>query len=442
MSMGTAGPLRAVIVGAGHRGVLYASYAETNPDQLQITGVVDPDPIRRERAAERYRIPAAGCFAAVDELPAAGAIADVALNATMDRLHVPTSRQLLRGGYDVLLEKPIGVSAAEVLRLQEEADRLGRTVMICHVLRFAPFYAAIRERIAAGEIGDIINLQLSEHVSYHHIVMGFVRGKWNTVEGGGSSMLMSKSCHDLDLLTWFKSGIAPTRVTSFGNLMYFRPEHAPEGAGSRCLVDCAIESTCTFSARKHYLEQNLWGAYVWHGIEHLGPEPTLEQKVESLRTDNPFGRCVWQCDNTVVDHQSVVVEFADGATGTLNTVGNSAKPCRTVRIIGTEGEIDGVMEDGRFVVRKPDPRAGHEYTEESVEFDVRQAMHGGGDLRLVADFVNVVRRRPPSISTTSLADSVNGHLVGFAADQAVAERRWVEVDAARAAAREPADTPA
>lgn len=437
MSMATdesAGPLRAVIVGAGHRGVLYASYAGTDPDQLRITAVVDPDPIRRERAAERYRVPADGQFASLDELPAAGAIADVAINATMDRLHVPTALQLLRAGYDVLLEKPIGVSAAEVLALQEEADSRGRTVMICHVLRFAPFYAAIRQRILDGDIGDIINVQLSEHVSYHHIVMGFVRGKWNTVEGGGSSMLMSKSCHDLDLLTWFKSGIAPSRVTSVGSLMYFRPGNAPEGAGSRCLVDCAIESTCPYSARRHYLEQNLWGAYVWHGIEHLGPEPTMEQKIESLRTDNVFGRCVWQCDNTVVDHQSVMVEFADGATGTLNTVGNSAKPCRTVRIIGTEGEIDGVMEDGRFVVRKPDPRAGHEYTEESVEFGVRQAMHGGGDLRLVADFVNVVRGRAPSISTTTLADSVNGHLVGFAADQAVAERRWVEVDAARAAA--------
>ncbi|HVX46809.1 MAG TPA: Gfo/Idh/MocA family oxidoreductase [Mycobacteriales bacterium] len=433
-----AGPLRAVIVGAGHRGVLYGSYAEKNPDQLQVTAVVDPDPVRRERVGERFGVPAAGRFADLAELPAAGAIADVALNATMDRLHVPTSRHLLRAGYDVLLEKPIGVSAAEVLALRDDADRLGRIVMICHVLRFAPFYAAIRERILAGDVGDIINIQLSEHVSYHHIVMGFVRGKWNTVEAGGSSMLMSKSCHDLDLLTWFKSGIAPSRVTSAGNLMYFTPEQAPEGAGTRCLVDCAIEAGCPYSARKHYLEQNLWGAYVWHGIEHLGPDPTPEQKVESLRTDNPFGRCVWQCDNTVVDHQSVLVEFADGATGTLSTVGNSAKPCRTVRIIGTDGEIDGVMEDGRFVVRKPDPRAGHEYAEEPVEFDVRQAMHGGGDLRLVADFVNVVRRRPPSISTTTLADSVNGHLVGFAADQAVAERRWVDL----AAVREPLDTPA
>lgn len=428
---GTGAPLRAVIVGAGHRGVLYASYGDQHPEELAIVAVVDPDPIRRERAAERFGIPAQGQFASIEELPPAGQIADIALNATMDRLHVQTSIPLLRAGYDVLLEKPIGTDADEVMRLQQEAKENGRVVMICHVLRYAPFYTEIRKRILAGEIGAIMNIQLSEHVSYHHITMGFVRGKWNTKDGGGSSMLMSKSCHDLDLLTWFKSGTPPQRVTSFGNLMYFRPEHAPEGSGTRCLVDCAIESTCPYSARKHFIEQDLWRAYAWDSIEHLGPEPTVEQKLESLRTDNPYGRCVWHCDNDVVDHQSVVVEFADGATGTLNTVGNAAKPCRTVRIIGTDGEIDGVMEDGRFVVRHFDVRHGHEYSEETVELNVRREMHGGGDLRLVGDFLDMVRGRSHSISATTLEDSINGHLVGFGADLALAQRRWVELDGAR-----------
>lgn len=427
---GGSGPVRAVIVGAGHRGVLYAQYALQHPDRLAIVAVVDPDPIRRERAAEQYTIAPARRYETIDQLPPAGEIADVAINATMDRLHVRTAVPLLHAGYDVLLEKPIGTSAEEVLSLQREAEVAGRTVMICHVLRYAPFYAAIRRRIAAGEIGELLNIQLAEHVSYHHFAVGYVRGKWNTKERGGSSMLMAKSCHDLDLLTWFKSGIPPRRVTSVGDLTYFRPAAAPEGAGTRCLVDCAIEADCPYSARKHYIDQGRWRFYAWDSIEHLGPEPTEEQKLESLRGDNPFGRCVWHCDNTVYDHQSVLVEFADGATGTLNTVGNAAKPCRTIRIIGTNGEIDGVLEDGRFAVRHFDPRRGHEYTEEVVELDVRGQMHGGGDLRLVADFVDMVSGRPPSISATTLQDSINGHLIGFAADQAVTERRWIDLGAA------------
>ncbi|MDF2718256.1 MAG: oxidoreductase, partial [Paenibacillus sp.] len=134
----------------------------------------------------------------------------------------------------------------------------------------------------------------------------------------------------------------------------------------------------------------------------------MEERIESLRTDNPYGRCVWKCDNDVVDHQSVVVEFEDGSTASHNMTGGTSKPCRSIHLIGTFGEIQGVMEDGYFVIRRPDPRAGHEYTEERIELNVSKDMHGGGDLRLVEDFVRVVRGEKPSISSTALEESIYG----------------------------------
>lgn len=372
-------------------------------------------------------MPAAHRFDSVDELIAHGKIADVAINATMDDLHLATAVPLLKGGYDLLLEKPISTSAENVMALQREATRYGRTVLICHVLRYAPFYVRIKERLAAGEIGDIINMQLAEHVSYHHMAVGFVRGKWGNAEVSGSSLLMAKSCHDLDLLVWMKSGIPPRRVTSFGDRSYFRAERAPAGAGTRCLVDCSIESACPYSARKNYIDQDLWGVYAWQPIERPDGKPSYEDKLASLRNDSPFGRCVWHADNTVVDHQSVMVEFTDGATATLNVVGNTAKPCRTIKIVGTKGEIEGVLEDGHFVVRTFDARPGHEYAEEHVRFDIKGEMHGGGDMRLVEDFVDIVRHKDPSISATTLDDSVAGHLLGFAADRSMREQRWIEL---------------
>jgi len=418
-------PLSAIIVGAGHRALLYASYAKQHPDELTIVGVVDPSPQRRSQAAAAFGIPAARCHASVDALVAQPRQADFAINGTMDRLHVPTSLPLLAAGYDILLEKPFATSEAELRELVRTARRHRRRISICHVLRYTPFYAAIRQEVQRGTIGELLNVQAVEHVSYHHQAVGFVRGKWNRRDASGSTMLMAKSCHDLDLIAWMKSGIAPVRVASFGGNFQFRPDRAPPGAGTRCLVDCPIEADCLYSARKQYLDHpDRWAFYVWDRLEHL-PNPTAADREALLRGDSPYGRCVWKCDNDVVDHQSVVVEFADGSTATLNMIGGAAKPSRSLHLVGTRGEIQGCFEDSRYVIRRPDPRPGHEYAEETVDLRLNSDMtgahggHGGGDLRLVADFLRVLRGEAPSLSSTPIEDSVSGHLMGFAADRAM-----------------------
>ncbi|MBM4460096.1 MAG: Gfo/Idh/MocA family oxidoreductase [Chloroflexi bacterium] len=423
----------AIIVGAGHRALVYASYARQHPDELKIVGVADPTPLRREQAAQAFDIPPARCFETAAQLAAEPQFADCIINGTMDHQHVPTALPLLAAGYHMLLEKPFATNEAEMWRLVETARRHQRTVAICHVLRYAPFYAAIRQRVLAGEIGDILNVQAAEHVSYHHVAVGFVRGKWNRKDYCQSSMLMAKSCHDLDLIMWMKSSIQPRRVASFGSNYQFRPERAPAGAGTRCLVDCPIEADCLYSARKHYIDHpDRWAFYVWDSLEHI-PNPTIADKIESLKTSR-YGQCVWKTDMNVVDHQSVLVEFEDGCTATLNMIGGAAKPSRSLHLIGTLGEIRGCLEESRFTILHIDPRPGHETAEENVDLSVRGDMagsaggHGGGDMRLVADFVKTLRGEPPSISTTSLEDSISGHLVGFCADRAMEAGRVVEVD--------------
>lgn len=423
----------AVIVGAGHRSMLYAGYARDFPEELQITGVVEPNVERRAVAAEVFGILPENCFASVEELVAGERIADAAINGTMDRLHVPTSIPLLEAGYDILLEKPFATNPEEARELVNVARRTGRRVMVCHVLRYAPFYASIWERVAAGEIGEVMSVQMAENVSYHHMATSYIRGKWNSRERAGSPMLMAKCSHDLDLMTWFKKGVAPVRVSSAGSLMQFRPEKAPEGAGTRCLVDCPIEAECFYSARKMYIESpERWSFYVWPDLPG-GGKASLEEKIEALKTTSPFGRCVWRSDNDVVDHQTVAVEFADGATGTLNMTGGTARPSRNILLLGSRGEIEGRFEESRFTIRKPDPRPGKDFSEEVVDLKLTGAMdgsagsHGGGDMRLVADFVAVVRGEEPSFSSTSLEDSIYGHAIGFVADTAMLERRVGEV---------------
>jgi predicted dehydrogenase len=427
-------PVTAVIVGNGHRADLYASYALKHPEELRIVGVADPDEFRRESARRKFGFPAENCFASAEEFARRQRFADAVINGTMDQQHVPTSLPVLAAGYDLLLEKPFAVSREEMWELVQCARRGGNKVMICHVLRYAPFYAEIRRRVAAGHIGEIVNGQFTEHVSYHHVVVGYVRGKWRRRDQCGCGMLMAKSCHDLDLIAWMKSGVRPVRVSSYGSNFQFRPEKAPEGAGERCLVDCPVEADCPYSARKHYLDHpRRWAFYVWADLEQI-ENPTLEQKEEFLKGDTIWGRCAFKCDNDAVDHQTVAVDFEDGSTATLNMIGGCSKAERSIHLIGTRGEIQGSIGDEKFAVRSIETRpGGPEWNEEVVDLkvvgDTTGAFggHGGGDMRLVADFVRFVRDEPRSISCTDVDDSVAGHLMGFCAEQAREERRGVEL---------------
>ena len=248
-------PVTAVIVGAGHRGLCCGSYGLDHPDELKVVGVADKIELRRKTTAARFGFSEEMCFETAEDLASHGKLADCIINGTMDHQHVPTSLPLLEAGYDVLLEKPFATSETEMWTLIAAARQNDRKIAICHVLRHAPFYAAIRRRVIDGVIGDIINIQATEHVSYHQVIMGYVRGKRRRRDLCGCSMLMAKSCHDLDILHW-NLDQRVKRLQSFGSLRHFRPENAPRGATARCTDGCPAAQECPFDARRLYLDMS------------------------------------------------------------------------------------------------------------------------------------------------------------------------------------------
>jgi predicted dehydrogenase len=398
---------------------------------MSVVAVADPDATRCRRFAEEHAIPEAMRFTSHADLAAQPGLADAVINGTLDRQHYETTLPLLEAGYHVLLEKPIAPTEREVRDLIDASNRNKRAVMICHVLRYAPFYRKIKDLLDDGPIGSIVSMCTNEWVSYHHMAVAFVRGKWN--KRAENPIMLAKCCHDLDLLAWFNSGVKADRVASFGSLTQFKPENAPRGAGKQCLVDCEIEPACAFSAKANYVDMDLWGQYAWHPIEHI-ENPTREDKLESLRTGNPYGRCVWHCDNDVVDHQTVIVEFANGVTATHNLFTGTARPTRTIHIVGTDGEIEGDMEHEIIKVRRPDVAiTGTEqaFAEQVIDLGAppagQEGGHGGGDQRLIGDFISLIAGNEPSKSVTSIQDSLTGHMIAFAADTAMNERRVVEI---------------
>ena len=410
-------PITVAVVGAGDRSRLYASYADRHPDQLKVVAVAEPHPARRQKLADAHGVPDENRLASWTDLAARPRLADAVINGTMDHLHHASSLPLLDLGYHMLLEKPIAGTEREVRELIACAQRNRVTVMICHVLRYAPFYTKIKELLTQGVIGEITALHSSENVVYHHYAAAFIRGKWSRRDTS-NPMLLAKCCHDLDLLMWMFSGQTPVRVASLGSQKQFRKANAPAGSTERCLNGCQLVDTCPYSAKIQYLDQDLWPQYAWEYIHHL-PDPTREQKAESLKKDNPLGRCVWHCDNDVVDHQSLIVEFANGATATHNMLCATARATRTMHLVGTLGEIEGDMDRGIVHLRLFNRDNQWVPIEQEIKINVSGDMHGGGDMGLVEDFVRVLRGQSASPGATRIEDSLHGHLIAYAADRAM-----------------------
>lgn len=413
-------PLRVIVVGMGVRSMIYSSVALTNPELLQIVGVVDIDPKRREYARLTFGLDDEQCFCTVEELVSVPKYADAVINGTMDRLHVSTSLPILRHGYDMLLEKPFALNEQEAQTLLQCVRETGRTVMVCHVLRYAPFYQRIKQVLNSGEIGHVINIHMAAQVNYFHESVSFVRGKYASAEICGSGMLLTKCSHDLDLMAWLMGDNHPQRIASVGSMYQFVPHHAPQNAGTHCLNNCPVERDCPYSARRLYIENpQRWADNVWYDSNCAPPE-TDEQKEALLRqADNPYSRCVYRCETDIVDHQSVLLHFKDGATGTFSMTGGASVSARSIHIIGTKGELYGTFESGRFTISHIAPGAPTGRVQHMVDISASQegCHHGGGDREVVLDFIAHLRGKPTSPGKTLLEDSVNGHRIVFLAEK-------------------------
>lgn len=412
-------PIQMIIVGMGERAAIYAREALAHPDLFQIAGVADISPERVRMAWELFSIPEERCFSSAEELAAHPKFADAVINGTMDRQHVSTSLPLLRRGYDILLKKPFAVN-------QEEADKLlccvhetGRRVMVCHVLRYAPFYRRIKEIILNGEIGQIINIQMAEQVSYFHESVSYVWGKYASPALCGSGMLLSKCSHDLDVMAWLMGSTKPISISSVGSVFQFKPEMAPAAAGTHCFLDCPVERKCVYSAKRLYIEHpQRWANNIWHDCGCDGCSEADQVRILSEK-NNPYSRCVYRCGLQIVDHQSVLVCFSDGATGTFSMTGGAAASGRHIHITGTKGEITGTFEEQCFKISRIAPEADGGRTSQMVDVSAEQQgnAHGGGDQAIVRDFIALLTGEQVSPCCTTLDDSMVGHQLVFLAEQ-------------------------
>jgi predicted dehydrogenase len=411
------------VVGAGNRGTRYTRLAIERG--ARIVAVADPNPIRRDRLAEVGDVPPEQRFGSWEQLVEHGPMASAAIVATPDHLHHEPAIALLGQGYDLLLEKPMARREEDAVAIVQAAEAAGRRVVVAHVMRYQPVTRAIMSLLGDDGIGEVVSVQLLEPIGDYHFTHSYVRGNWRN-EADSTPVLLSKSCHDIDWLAHV-IGQRASRVTSFGGLREFRSSRAPEGAADRCL-DCGVEATCPFSAKKVYLDPLDRGATWDWPVSTIADEASRESVVRALR-DGPYGRCVYRCDNDVPDHQVVNVEYENGATASFMLSAFTPMAGRKSRIGGTRGHLDVVddtIEMYRFIDRSV---TRIDVSQSAASGSMSESGHQGGDGALIDAFLHALSTDDWSVVPTNARVSLDTHRVVWAAERARRTNTVVDIDA-------------
>lgn len=428
-------PVRLGILGTGNRGRdVYGRWAIRHPDRARVVAVADPRSAWRDPFAEQAKVPPENRFDDWRSLlaDAARLALDAVVVALPDSEHVEPALAAAELDLDILLEKPAASTPQDLRHLSFEARRLGARIFVGHVLRFTPFWRTLHEIVASGAIGGLLTIRHEENIGFWHFAHSYVRGNWRRADTS-SPMVLAKTCHDFDLIRWF-AGAPPVTIASSGWLSYFRSENAPPGAPQRCLDGCPHADACPFYAPRYYVDA-LADELGWP-VAVMTSDPSQQGRLEALRT-GPYGRCVFHCDNDVVDHQQTVMSFPGGLTATLSTSALTGQNTRTVQMTGTGGEVTGHMGSGHMTVDLFSPTAelptlplardvresargplGHRVIELTATPRADGGGHAGGDDGLMTEFIDeVAAGRLGRDEGAALEGALDSHWIAFAAEE-------------------------
>lgn len=413
-------PVTAITLGAGARGNVYGDYAVEYPEQLDIVGVAEPIPLRNERYAKKHKIADANRFKTWEDVFKKPKFADAVIISTPDQLHYGPCMAALKMGYHILLEKPISPSEKECRDILGLAKKTGKVVAVCHVLRYAPYFIKLRELMQSGAIGEIISMQHLEPIEHTHMAHSYVRGNWHNSKTT-TPILLAKSCHDLDIIKWML-GTESQKIQAFGDLKWFKKENAPAGSTARCTDGCSVEKTCPYSALKQYYRKRQ-RTYVFDLPEDKDKQG--DAIMDFLKTTN-YGRCVYRMDNDQCDHYTTNIQFQNNVTASFSMEAFTPWGGRRTRVMGSMGFIEGDM--SKFTIY--DFRTDTSKTLESKVLDVenyKNEGHGGGDWRLVADWVQAVSQENPALLTSTIDASIESHIMCFMAEESRMNHKVMEI---------------
>ncbi len=412
-----------ILVGAGARGKTYTDYIARHSDEYAVVAVAEPIEDRRRYIQETHGIPDDMVFTDWQPLLALPRLADACIICTMDRDHLAPALAAIEKRYEILLEKPAGATPEECMQLVKAAEAAEVNVLVCHVLRYTPFFMGLKNLLDSGKVGRVMQIRHSEDVGNTHQSHSFVRGNWGNTDRS-SPMILQKSCHDMDILQWLV-GKPCRRVQSFGTLSYFTADNRPDGAPERCIDGCPHGDTCPYNAVKLYLEDEKNGWFRRSATQKI--TPTNADVELALRTTN-YGRCVFGCDNDVVDHQVVNLEFGDDILVSFSMAAFN-RGGREIFVMGTKGTLHGKMAEPFFTYYDFTTRQTEQITiADAVSGEMITGGHGGGDEGIMNAFFARLKGEYHGKSICSLREACENHLIAFAAEESRLSGAVIDMD--------------
>ncbi len=413
-----------IFIGGGNRSIKMAEVMDSLPEKYKVLAVAEPLPERKTVFRDRFGVSEQNIVDDWKELLARPKFADVAVIGTQDDMHYEPAMKAIELGYDILLEKPVAQTARECADIARAAREKGVKVLVCHVLRYTPFYGKIKELLMAGTVGEVVSIEMVEAIGHTHFAHSFVRGPWKS-EKESTPMLVAKCCHDMDMVQWLVDKDCK-RVQSFGSLTHFTRANMPAGAPKRCLEGCPVGDTCPYNSVKFYYENPKCS---WRRLTTMGIAkeywPTDDEVMQALQTTD-FGLCVYQANNDVCDHQVVNLEFEGGVTATFSSNAFN-KGGRYIRIYGTKGELSAYAADTQIkIFTFEDERT---WTVEVPKIDETIfGGHGGGDDGIIRELYDYLSGTYTGFRAADIDTSVRNHFIAFAAEQSRREGTVVNVE--------------
>lgn len=406
-------PIKIAVIGAGNRGNIYANLAQLHRDDFEVVAVAEPNDERRKAFVEKHQLTTV--FSTWEDMLNAPLDCDVIFITTQDQQHFHPVMAALEHGFHVVVEKPLSPTYQECVEMIAKAKEKNRLLMLCYVLRYTPFFQKVKELLEQKAIGDVKHIAIDMDVAYWHQAHSFVRGNWRNT-GESSPMVLAKSCHDLDLFSFLLQK-EPRQISSLGNLSYFTKENTPEGSTFRCTDGCKVEENCPYSAKKIYLGDNI----EWP-VNTISEDLSYEGREKAVQ-NGPYGRCVFQCDNDVVDHQIVNINYDGGTTATLTMNGFTSELTRRIRIHGTLGEINGNVNKDELCLT----RFGGTTTE--IPLDVSaHGMHAGGDEGLMKSLISLLNNFSTLDQESYYHDLLTSHYLAFQAEKSRLTKEVIHLD--------------
>lgn len=390
-------PLSIAAIGAGNRMRTYMRYVKDNPQAAKLSAICEPNDLRRNLMAEQMNVPANHCFADYHNFFNSNITVDAVIICTPENIHLEPSLLAINKGFHILTEKPVARTYSECIQIADAARKAGVKVGVCYVMRYFPCYLKIKEIIDSGNLGQIISIDHSVDIGIDRYTHSYVRGEMNRSDTS-NPLLLTKCCHDIDMLLWL-IGKHARRVTSLGSRLWFREENAPDNSAERC-IDCKRKRDCPYSAVDLY-----WHRRDWISNFDIPRGKTIEDSIMDQLRFGRYGRCVYRCDNNLVDSQKLLVEMADATTISMSLDVFTKHDQRTTKIQLSGGEITC---NEVSVVAESFNNSYHKI------FDFSRTMgkpfHGGADIDLFRDFILSISHHTASLPI-SIDDSLESHRI-------------------------------